>query len=226
MSTHQEDPYSDVSAAGGLAQAMRDAAELHGCDTRLSPWTTDPVIIETTRGFLRVDPATEQRLFRLRVEIIGFAVDAPGFSWSIGATDDLGRLVEAVAAWADGMPLVELKERFAFLELDGFAGDFKDGVPISRQWSGLMSSEFHHKQWKLLRRLHADEVLRHAFPSITHGAVRLRVDPLDGTSRQVWVHELDAEHYQILRSGDSGTDWLDVPEVDLIACLREALHGK
>ena len=61
------------------------------------------------------------------------------------------------------------------------------------------------------------------FPTITHGAVRLRVDQLDGTSRQVLVHELDEERYEVIRAGDPGAAWVEVPTGDLIAYLRAAL---
>ncbi|MFJ8314202.1 MULTISPECIES: hypothetical protein [unclassified Streptomyces] len=205
---------------------MKEAAKLRGCDTGLPPWDSDRIVIETTRGFVSVDPATDERLFRVRVHIIGFAVEAPGFDWDIGSTDDLGLLVETVAAWREGMPLGELKARFEFLELDEFARAVANGEPTSLQWSGLLSSEFHRKQWNLLRRLHADEVLRHMFPSITHGAVRLHVDPLDATSRQVLVHEPDQERYEVIRPGVPGADWVEVPTGELIAYLRAALSNQ
>lgn len=62
------------------------------------------------------------------------------------------------------------------------------------------------------------------FPTVTHGAVRLRVDPLDVTSRQVLVHELDGERYEIMRAGVPGAAWVEVSAGDLIASLRVALH--
>lgn len=217
MNTPENDLYPDVTASGGLAPAMRKAAKLRGCDIGLEPWVADAISIETTRGFLSVDTAAEERLFRLAVHI-------PGFTWEIGSTEDLGLLVEAVAAWREGVSIEELKQRFEFMELDEFAGALENGEPTSSQWSGLLSSEFHRRQWNLLRRLHADDVLRHMFPTITHGAVRLRVDPLDGTSRQVLVHEVDGERYEVLRVGAPGAAWTEVPAGDLIACLRAALH--
>ncbi|OIJ87094.1 hypothetical protein BIV25_39940 [Streptomyces sp. MUSC 14] len=223
MCTYRTGLYPDVTAAGGLGPAMKEAAELHGCDTGLPPWESD--VIETARGFLSVHTATEERLFRLRVLLAGFAEGVPGFAWEIGSTGDLGLLVEAVAAWREGMPLDKLKARFEFLELDEFARAIESGEPTSLQWSGLLSSDFHRRQWNLLRRLHADEVLRNMFPSITHGAVRLRVDPFplpDGTKRQVLVHELDGERYEV-RLGLPGADWVEVPTGDLTAYLRAAL---
>ncbi|MFC4885916.1 hypothetical protein ACFPK5_12060 [Streptomyces beijiangensis] len=81
------------------------------------------------------------------------------------------------------MPLDELGARIEFLELDEFARAVESGEPTTLQCAGLLSAEFDRRQWNLLRRLHADEVLGKMFPSITHGAVRLCVDPLDGTSR-------------------------------------------
>ncbi|MEV6943254.1 hypothetical protein AB0N07_14910 [Streptomyces sp. NPDC051172] len=69
-----------------------------------------------------------------------------------------------------------------------------------------------------------DEVLRNMFPSITHGAVRLQVDPLDGTSRQVLVDELDGERCEVMRVGAPEATWVQVPAGDLIAYLRAALN--
>ncbi|MEU0086809.1 hypothetical protein [Streptomyces sp. NPDC006274] len=217
MDSHRKDLYPDVAASGGLGPAMKEAAKMSGCDIGLPPWDTDVISIETARGFLLVDPATEERLFRVRVHI-------PGFTWGIGSTDDLGLLVEALAAWREGTPLEELEARFTFLDLDEFTRALEIGEPTSSQWSDLLASDFHRGQWNLLRRLHADEVLRNMFPTITHGAVRLCVDPLDGTSRQVLVHELDEERCEVLRVAVPGAAWVEVPTGELIACLRAALN--
>ncbi|MER7109303.1 hypothetical protein [Streptomyces sp. NPDC000229] len=217
METHRKDLYPDMTASGGLGPAMKEAATLRGCDIGLSPWDTDVVRIETARGFVSVDPATDERLFRVGVHI-------PGFTWEIGATDDLGLLVEAVAAWREGMPFEELEERFEFMDLEELARALEAGEPTSLQWSDLLSSDFYRGQWNLLRRLHADEVLRNMFPIVTHGAVRLRVDPLDTTSRQVLVHELDGERYEVMRAGVPGAAWVEVSAGDLIASVRAALH--
>jgi hypothetical protein len=223
MDSHRKDPYPDLTASGGLGPAMKEAAKLRGCDIGLPPWATDIISIETARGFVSVRPASEERLFRVRVAIIGFAEGIPGFAWEIGSTDDLGLLVEAIAAWREGMPIEELEAKFVFLELGEFARALEAGEPTSLQWSGLLSSDFHRGQWNLLRRLHADEVLQTMFPSITHGAVRLRVDPLDGTSRQVLVQELDEERFEVIRPGVPGADWVEVPTGGLVGYLRAAL---
>ncbi|GCB45149.1 hypothetical protein SNL152K_2439 [Streptomyces sp. NL15-2K] len=159
----------------------------------------------------------------MRVHIPGFTWDVPGFTWEIGSTDDLGLLVDAVAAWREGVPFDELAARFTFLELDEFARALERGEPTSSQWADLLSTEFHRRQWNLLRRLHTDEVLRHMFPTISHGAVRLRVDLFDGASRQVLVHELDGERYEVL-AGELGAAWVEVQTGDLIAYLRAALN--
>ncbi|MFI9613123.1 DUF6193 family natural product biosynthesis protein [Streptomyces sp. NPDC052023] len=211
-----------MTAAGGLVSAMRDATKLSVGEIWLSPSAADAVVVETTRGLVLVDPATEERLFRLRVLVPGFTWDVPGFSWEIGSTDDLGRLVNAVAAWREEVPLDELAARFEFLELDEFGRALEKGEPTSAQWADLLSSEFHQRQQGLLRRLHADPVLRHMFPVISHGAVRLRVDLLHAASRQVLVHELDGERYEV-RAGVPGADWVEVRADDLITHLRAAL---
>ena len=110
---------------------MKEAAKLHGYDIGLPPWESD--VIETARGFLSVHTAAERRLFRLRVDIIGFAEGVPGFAWDIGSTDDLGLLVQAVAAWRGGMPLDELKARFEFLKLDEFARAIENAIDHARR---------------------------------------------------------------------------------------------
>lgn len=114
---------------------MKEAATWRGCDIGLSPWATDVIRIETARGYVSVDPATEERLFRVTVHI-------PGFTWEIGSTDDLGLLVEAVAAWREGMPFEELEAKFDFMELEEFARALETGEPTSLQWSDLLSSDF------------------------------------------------------------------------------------
>ncbi|HET6353687.1 hypothetical protein [Streptomyces sp.] len=223
MNTHRKDLYPDVAASGGLVSAMKEAATLRAGEIWPAPSNTDAIIVETSRGLVSVDPATEERLFRVRVLVPGFTWEVPGFSWEIGSTGDLGLLVEAVVAWREGVPLDELAARFEFLELDEFARALERGEPTSSQWADLLSSEYHQRQRGLLRRLHADEVLRHMFPVISHGAVRLRVDLFDGASRQVLVHELDGERCEV-RVGVPEADWVEVPTGDLTAHLRAVLN--
>ncbi|MFJ9905253.1 hypothetical protein ACIRVK_20555 [Streptomyces sp. NPDC101152] len=214
-----------MTAAGGLVSAMKKAAQLGMGEIWPVPSPIDDIIgIETARGTLSVVPATEERLFRVRVHIPGIIWDTPGFTWEIGSTDDLGLLVEAVVAWREGMPFDELAARFMFLELDEFARAVERGEPTALQWADLLSAEFHRRQWDLLRRLHTDEVLRHMFPTISHGAVRLRVDLFDGASRQVLVYEPEAERYEVIHTGAPGADWVEVPTGDLITYLRAALN--
>ncbi|WP_181806265.1 hypothetical protein [Streptomyces shenzhenensis] len=225
MDTHQRDLYPDVTAGGGLVSAVGRAAELGMGEIWPVPSPIDDIVgVETARGILSVVLATEERLFRVRVHIPGITWDTPGFTWEIGSTDNLGLLVEAVVAWREGVPFDELAARFTFLELDEFARALDKGEPASLQWAELLSTEFHRRQWNLLRRLHADEVLRRVFPTISHGAVRLRVDLFDGASRQVLVHEPDADRYEVILPGVPGADWVEVPTGDLIAYLRAALN--
>ncbi|TFE58436.1 hypothetical protein E3E14_00875 [Streptomyces sp. ICN441] len=222
MDTHRKDLYPDVTASGGLVSAMKEALKLRGSEVWPAPSTADAIVIETARGLVSVVPATEERRFRVRVHIPGFTWDVPGFTWEIGSTDRLESLVRMVAAWREGVAFDELAARFTFLELDEFARALKRGEPTSSQWADLLSTEFHRKQWGLLRRLHEDEALRHMFPTISHGAVRLRVDLLDGASRQVLVHE-QGERYEV-RVGVPGAAWVEVPTGELIAHLRAALN--
>ncbi|WP_050372990.1 hypothetical protein [Streptomyces acidiscabies] len=157
------DLYPDVVASGGLGVAVRDVARRRGRDVGVPDWAIDYVRVPTTRGYVSVDPSDEERLFRVRVHI-------PGFSWEIGATDDFGLLVDAIAAWRDGVPFDVLAGEFAFLELDEFVGALDRGEPTAAQWTDLLASE----PGDLLRLLHADDVLRNMFPVISPRGPRAR----------------------------------------------------
>ncbi|MFD9977529.1 hypothetical protein ACFWZR_25045 [Streptomyces sp. NPDC059017] len=223
MDTHRKDLYPDLTASGGLLPAMKEAAKLRGGEIWPAPATAGAITIETARGLVSVVPSTEERRFRVRVHVPGFTWDVPGFTWEIGSTDRLELLVQMVAAWREGATFDELAARFTFLHLDEFARALERDEPTSSQWADLLSTEFHRKHWGLLRRLHEDEALRHMFPTISHGAVRLRVEPLDGASHQVLVHELEGERYEV-RVGAPRVDWVEVPADELIARLRAALN--
>jgi hypothetical protein len=214
--TLRQDLYPDIVALGGLGAAMDEAARRRGCDIGTLMTLPEAVSVGTARGVLTVGLAVEERLFRVGVHV-------PGFSRPIGSTEDLGRLVEAVAAWRGGMPFEEFRARFEFMELDTFVRALESGEPTSLQWADLLSSEFHQGQWNLLRRIHADEELRRFFPTISHGAVRLRVDPFDGASRQILVREVAADRFEVVRPDAPDATWVEVPAADLIACLRAAL---
>jgi len=174
------------------------------------------VTVGTTRGYVSVDPSPEERVFRVRVHI-------PGFAWEIGATDDPGLLAEMLAAWQEGVAFGELAARFEFLELDEFVRALEDGEPTSSQWSELLSSDVYRGQRDLLRRLHADEVLRTMFPVISHGAVRLRVDAMDRASRHVRVYEAEPGRYEARRPEWETVVWEEVPSGELITYLRARL---
>lgn len=225
METHRKDLYPDVTAAGGLVSAMKEAAKLPRGEIWPVPSSADGIVVRTARGNVSVVPAAGERLFRVRVHIPGFTWEVPGFNWEIGSTDDLGLLVEALVAWREGVPFDELAARFEFLELDEFVRALERGEPTAAQWADLLSAEFHRRRWNLLRRLHADEVLRHMFPTISHGAVRLRVDLFDGASRQVLVYEPDEGRYEV-RLGVLGASWVEVPAGELMAYLRDALNER
>ncbi|GGQ63914.1 hypothetical protein [Streptomyces pilosus] len=210
--------YPDVAAAGSLGRAMAETAGRRGCDVGPIGPVSAPVRVETDRGVVSVGLAAEERLF-----LIG--VHTPGFTWVTGSTDDLGLVVEAVAAWRDGLPLDDFEAKYPFMELDEFARPLAAGDPAPLQWSRLLSSDFHADQRTLLTRLHEDERLRLLFPTVTHGVVRLRVDPLDGGSRQFLVREVAPDRYQVDTVGGIKGAGATVPTADLVAHLRN-LQGE
>lgn len=212
--------YPELAASGGLEAALKEAARLQ--DRELGPlWPgldADIVRMETARGVLAVDLAPSERRFRISVYI-------PESTWPIGSTDNIGLLVEALAAWREGVPFDELRDAFEFLQLDEFIEMLESGEPTKSQWSNLFASEFYSDQWGILRCIHADGMLRGFFPTVTHDAVRLRVNPLDGSSRQVLVRERNDGNYEVLRVGAAGEAWDEVAPADLTGYLRRNLVG-
>ncbi len=216
MADFRKDLYPDVAAHRGLAAGMTDVGKSRGCAIGTVHSVSGAAKVETVRGVVSVDLSTEERNFLVSVYI-------PEFTWPIGSTDDLGLLVEAVTAWREGMAFSEFEEKFEFARIGEFVRAIENGEPASAQWAHLLSSEFHRPRRDLLRRIHEDETLGVFYPTISHGAVRLRVDAADGASRQVLVQELEGEPYKVLRVGVPDSTWVDVPAGDLIAYLRTAL---
>lgn len=216
MDNFRKDLYPDVAAHGDLAAAMTEVGKSRGCAIGAVYSVSGAAKVETVRGVLSVDLSAEGRSFLVSVYV-------PEFTWPIGSTDDLGLLVEAVTAWREGMAFDEFEEKFPFVRLDAFVRAIENGEPATAQWSELLSSEFLRPRRDLLRRIHEDETLRVFYPTVSHGAVRLRVDAADGASRQVLVQELEGEPYKVLLVGVPGSTWVDVPAGDLIAYLRTAL---
>ncbi len=145
----------------------------------------------------------------------------PDFGWDIGSTDDLGALVEAIAAWREGVPYGELASRFGFLDLDGFTGALAAGEPTATQWAGLLSSAYYRgaagppapppRGRDAAERVPDDDAPRGPPPG---GPDALGEPPGPG------VRAGDG-HYEVLRAGTARTE---VPDDDLIAHLREALY--
>jgi hypothetical protein len=208
--------YPEVLSAGSLRAAVVKAADRVGCCIGPLDGESYAVSVETERGVISINLAADERLF-----LIG--INSPGFIWAAGATDDLELLVQAVAAWHEGASAEAFQSEFSFMQLGEFARALEAGDPTPLQWSELLSSDFHSKQRNLLTRIHADAELRQFFPTITHGVVRLRVDALDGGSRQVLVDELDKDRYAVKPVGQPGAAWVEVAGAHLVEYLREHL---
>ncbi|MET9402688.1 hypothetical protein [Kitasatospora sp. NPDC002965] len=218
MKSWLEEYYPEVSAAGALGAALKVAAERRACEVGPVDPASSEVRIITERGVVRVGLAAGRRLFMV-------GIHTPGFTWATGSTDDLGLLVEAVASWKAGMPLDAFESRFDFMELDEFARPLEARDPAPLQWSNLLSSAFYAKQWGLLNRVHGDGALRRLFPTVSHGTVRLRVDPMDGESRHLLVREAGPGLYELRAVGDPASDWVTVGADDVVARLRGVLAG-
>ncbi|MFF2820313.1 hypothetical protein ACFVT9_32895 [Kitasatospora cineracea] len=210
--------YPEVVASGGLAPVLVAAAGERGVTLGPVEPRGPEARLETGRGTLSVSISAERRQFL-------FGVHTPGFTWATGSTDDLGALVEAVSAWWHGMPLDAFEAAFPFVRLGRFARALEAGDVTPEQWSVVLESEFHAPDRELLRALHADDLVRGLFPTVTHGTLRLRERPIEQGGRHFLVDRLDGERCRVRLVGRPETTGETGTFDELVGRLRELLRG-
>ncbi|QNP70223.1 hypothetical protein IAG44_12705 [Streptomyces roseirectus] len=189
--------YPDLFAAGGLIAAMELASEKKNLDLgRLySHYASEPgrlvtAGLDSSRGRASVQLGSQSRTFYV-------AIRGDGFTWAEGATDDLGDLIEALAAWRDGISIGDFVEKFHFMTPGRLARIRESGDPVPAQWNWLRTAEEFHDERSLVEAFYADGRFNRFFPILSHGALRLRSVGLQQKAREVSVTPLSGGSYRV-----------------------------
>jgi hypothetical protein len=165
--------YPDVSAMGGLTEAIVSAARRRGVDlgTVVDPASSPAgesvtARMESGRGTLRVSLSSESRTFFL-------GVHEGRFVWAEGASEDLESLVDAVAAWREGVPVDDFAARFPFMTPGRLARAREAGDVTRAQWEWLCTADVYADERDLVTAFHEDGRFQRLFPVLTHGVLRL-----------------------------------------------------
>ncbi|WP_030761882.1 MULTISPECIES: DUF6193 family natural product biosynthesis protein [unclassified Streptomyces] len=173
--------YPDVAACGGLAAALRAAA-----DGRLDPVLAaspdsgslmDADVTSTLphREPLRISAWTHQRRWSIRGE--------EPFQRSClvdGETDDLAQAARAARAWHDGDSLDDIRRTAPFVHLTGrFEVPDLDPVRlVEAEWQGLLQEareleySWQPQHQALVEAAYAEPALRALYPFTSHWALR------------------------------------------------------
>jgi hypothetical protein len=149
-------------------------------------------------------------------------ISVPGFNWASGSTDDLGSLVEAISAWLEGASLREFEANFSFMCIGEFAQGLEAGNVTELKWAEMLSSDYYLKQRDALSHIHADSELRELLPTVSHGVVRLSVNPLSPqVGDNFLIDVLPGRGYEVRVAGKRNEVRLCASLDDLIVHLKE-----
>jgi len=186
-----------------LRSLLIETARLRGRDIGTVQPAFSGVGIDTDRGCFSVDVDSDGRTFLITIRTFPF-------TWATGLVADLGRVVDAAAAWREGMSVDDFEATFEFMDLDEFARPLEAGNPTPLQWSILVSHDLYARQRPVLSRLHADDTLRTLFPVVSMGTVRLRTDPLDtGVNGHILIDQLAEHTYKVTVVGEEAMRVVD-----------------
>ncbi|MFI7182103.1 DUF6193 family natural product biosynthesis protein [Streptomyces anthocyanicus] len=207
--------YPDLFAAGGLISAMELASAKKDLDLgRLySHYASGPGLLATaeldsSRGRASIQLGSQSRTFYV-------VIQGQGFTWAEGATDDLGDLIEALAAWRDGISVDDFAERFPFMMPGRLARAHESGDSVPAQWNWLRTAEEFSEERPLVEAAYADGRFGYSFPTLSHGTLRLRLVRREQGAQEVSITPLSGGSYRV-----ENPRLLDPKVVD---SLREAL---
>ncbi|QIP84561.1 hypothetical protein GLX30_11575 [Streptomyces sp. Tu 2975] len=216
MSAIDSGLYPDVSAMGGLTDAIVSIARRRGIDVGA---VVDPASspagesvtaeLESGRGTMHVSLGTESRTFFL-------GIYERRFVWAEGATDDLESLVDAVAAWRGGMLVGDFAGRFPFMVPGRLARAREEGDVTRAQWDRLCTAEVYADERSLVTAFHEDGRFHRLFPNLSHGVLRLSFgDGVQG-ARELHVVPMGGGPYRVI-------DTQQVESAEVVASLDEAV---
>jgi hypothetical protein len=208
--------YPDVLAAGGLISVMELTAEKKNLDlgrlyshNESGPGLLATAELDSSRGRASVQLGSQSRTFYL-------AIRGQGFTWAEGATDDLEGLIDALAAWRDGISVDDFAGRFPFMMPGRLARAHESGDPVSAQWIWLRTDAEFSDERPIVEEAYLDGRFSDFFPTLSHGTLRLRSVRRQQGSPEVRITPLSGGSYRMedLRSSNS----------TVVGSLREALN--
>lgn len=177
--------YPDILAAGSLISALKRTAESKNLDLGLvyshyasGPGSLSTAEMDTSRGRVSVGLGSQSRTFFV-------AIQGKGFTWAEGATSQLDALVEALAAWRDGISVDDFSTEFPFLTPGRLAKAHESGNLVLAQWDWLRTAEEFAKGRALVEAAYADGRFDAYFPTLSHGALRL--SSVQESTQSGWV---------------------------------------
>lgn len=189
--------YPDILAAGGLISVMELTAGKKNLDLgRLySHYASGPGLLATaeldsSRGRASIQLGSQSRTFYVSIQ-------GQGFTWAEGATDDLDDLIEALAAWRDGVSVDDFAGRFPFMTLGRLARAHESGDPASAQWNWLRTDEEFSEERPLVEAAYTDGRFGHFFPTLSHGTLRLRSVHRQRGDREVSITPVVGGFYRV-----------------------------
>ena len=218
------DLYPDIISSGGLISALEAVAERKRLDLGrvYSQYAAGPGLfstaeIDSSRGTASIQLGRQSRAFYVGIQ-------GQGFTWVDGATDDLDVLVEALAAWCDGMPLNSFAERFTFISLGRLAKAHEVGDPTLAQWNWLRTAEEFINERPFVEAVHADGRFRELFPNLSHGTLRLGWSHGLQGAREVRICPLAEGSYRVEDTASS-ISRVVVTLRDALSLASESLKG-
>jgi hypothetical protein len=185
--------YSDLDMSEGLAEALKRSASGIGL-------TLDRLV----DGFGRAELVTGRGTVSIYVgaweRVFGIGIHESGIEWASGATDDLGQILRAIAAWQDGESLEDHVLGFPFMKPGRLARAFAERRVAEAQWQDLLDSEYRTEGQQLLVRLAQFGELRSFFPEIGYGELRFTEAPPRQDDRMFRVQS-DGTVFRVRESG-------------------------
>lgn len=195
----------DLPELGGLQRALARESRQRGIDLGSMEGATSAASFEdpssakltSARGTIMVYLGAEERRFYISIADVQH-------SWTEGATDDVGAVVEVADAWRNGVTLRELNSRFPFMEYSDLAQAYEDGDPVAIQWGALLHGDEFAEYRQLTREVYADERLRSLFPFYSMGMLRLSKDHTSRQAGEIRISPLRGGGYRVGSTASDG----------------------
>src|SRR6266496_4652456 len=158
--------YPEVVAAGGLAAALKRAAQEACIDLgdAVTPHKSNPYAaasVASGRADIYVALADDERFFEIDIS-------NDRQIWTRGSTTDLAEVVQAVDCWRRGMKLRELTTRFPLLEHTRIAQAYEDGNDLEVRWDMVLENPDFWEIRPFMEAAREHQELAAMYPYVSH----------------------------------------------------------